>query len=95
MEAVAGTFIAFKATDYSVFAASKEILYHALSPMQKFGTKYITDMFVYRFAKALIALVLIGFQEIFYLRIMLIVFLSLWIICLFILFNKQRKLIEE
>lgn len=93
--AVAGTFILFKSTDYSIFAASKEILYHALSPVQKYGTKYITDMFVYRTSKALIALILIGVQSIFYVRAMLVVFLISWIICLIALFKKQAKLIEE
>lgn len=92
---VALSFIFLKATDYSVFAVSKEILYHALSPLQKYGTKYITDMVVYRAAKAGIAVVLIYVQDLTILRIMSIAFLILWLSFLFLLFKKQQKLIED
>lgn len=92
---VAGTFVLFKATDYSIFSVSKEILYHALTPAQKYGTKYITDMVVYRAAKGIIAVVLIYMQDLMVMRIMLAVFLILWILTLSLLFKKQARLIEE
>jgi ATP:ADP antiporter, AAA family len=92
---VAGTFILFKATDYSIFSVSKEILYHALTPIQKFGTKYITDMVVYRAAKATIAVILIFVQDLTTLRVMLVSFLLLWFVLLAVLFKKQSSLVEE
>lgn len=95
MMTVAGTFVLFKATDYSIFAISKEILYHALTPIQKYGTKYITDMVVYRTAKGVIAAVLIFIQDLLVMRIMLTSFLVVWLLLLVMLFKKQSTLIEE
>lgn len=92
---VAGTFVLFKATDYSIFAISKEILYHALTPIQKYGTKYITDMVVYRTAKGVIAAILIFVQDLMVMRIMLTSFLVMWLLLLVMLFKKQSTLIEE
>jgi AAA family ATP:ADP antiporter len=88
---VGGAFIAFKSFDYSIFTVSKEILYHSLKNKQKYGAKYIVDMVVYRAAKAAIAVVLIGVQNITALRIMTGVFLGLWLICLKKLFSLQQN----
>ena len=51
-------FIFFKSIDYSLFSMSKEVMYSGLTQVQKFGMKYLADIFIYRLSKALIALVL-------------------------------------
>lgn len=95
---VASVFIAMKGMDYSVFGAVKEVMYSPLFSLQKFGAKYITDMFVYRSAKALIAFVMA--QEVvkqavegtYTLAIIQFICLSLWIFCIFVLFKEQKRL---
>lgn len=91
---VASVFIIMKGNDYSVFAAVKEVMYSPLLSLQKFGAKYITDMFVYRSAKALIAFVMAQFiiKDTSTLSIIQFICLSLWIFCIFILFKEQKKL---
>lgn len=95
---VALVFITMKGTDYSVFAVVKEVMYHPLLSLQKFGAKYITDMFVYRLAKALIAFVFAQFSLkqipgiMNYLTIVQFIFLTLWIVLIFKLFQEQKKL---
>lgn len=91
---VAGVFITMKGTDYSLFSAAKEVMYHPLLSLQKFGAKYITDMFVYRLAKALIALIMAQsiFQSMQILSILQFIFLALWIILIIQLFVEQKKL---
>ena len=95
---VASVFIAMKGMDYSVFGAVKEVMYSPLFSLQKFGAKYITDMFVYRSAKALIAFVMA--QEVvkqtvegtYTLAVIQFICLSLWIFCIFVLFKEQKRL---
>lgn len=91
---VAGVFIMMKGTDYSVFAAVKEVMYSPLLSLQKFGAKYITDMFVYRSAKALIAFVMaqLMIKDTSTLAMIQFICLSLWIFCIFILFKEQERL---
>lgn len=91
---VASVFVVMKGTDYSLFSAAKEVMYHPLLSLQKFGAKYITDMFVYRFAKALIALIMAQkiFQSMQVLSILQFIFLGLWIILILQLFVEQKKL---
>lgn len=91
---VAAVFITMKGTDYSVFAAVKEVMYSPLLSLQKFGAKYITDMFVYRSAKAIIALVMAqaAITDVAVLSWIQFICLSLWIFCIFILFKEQAKL---
>lgn len=62
-QAAAGTFVFYKGSDYSFFSMAKELLYHPLENIQKFGAKYINDMFVYRLAKAVIAGILITIAD--------------------------------
>lgn len=90
----AGIFITMKGTDYSVFAAVKEVMYSPLLSLQKFGAKYITDMFVYRSAKAVIALAMAraAITDVSILSLIQFICLSLWIFCIFILFKEQKKL---
>lgn len=76
---IAAFYIYLKACDYSFFSSAKELLYQPLTPAQKYGTKYITDMLVYRYSKALIAFVLIYLQSLFMINTLMVVFLILWI----------------
>ncbi|MBD66703.1 MAG: hypothetical protein CME62_15955 [Halobacteriovoraceae bacterium] len=91
-------FIAMKGTDYSVFAVVKEVMYHPLLSLQKFGAKYITDMFVYRLSKATIAFIFaqLAITEIphimKYLSVVQFVFLALWVLLIVKLFQEQKKL---
>ncbi len=89
---VAALFIYFKSADYSIFSAGKEILYQPLTSSQKYGAKYLTDMLVYRFSKALIAAVLIYLQSSTILNMMMISFLIIWLILIIKLFKIQHKL---
>lgn len=89
---VAALYVFFKASDYSLFSAGKEILYQPLKPIQKYGAKYLTDMLVYRAAKAMIAAVLIYLQSSTILNMMMIIFLILWLGTVINLFTLQRKI---
>lgn len=88
-----GVFIFLKASDYSVFSYSKEVLYHGLSSAQKYGAKYITDMFVYRLAKAFIAIIMsiLSIKNIQYLNIFQIIFIIIWIICVLSLIKLKKE----
>lgn len=87
-------FIFMKGIDYSVFAAIKEVMYHPLLSLQKFGAKYITDMFIYRLSKALIAFVMSQFlvTEMGFLNQLQFLFLTLWVVAIILLFKEQKKL---
>lgn len=76
---IASFYIYLKACDYSFFSSAKELLYQPLTPSQKYGAKYITDMLVYRYSKALIAIVLIYVQSLFMINTLMVIFLILWI----------------
>lgn len=89
---VAAFYIYLKASDYSLFSGGKELLYQPLEQEQKYGAKYLTDMFVYRAGKALIAAVLIYIQSPFILNMMMISFLVVWLILVIKLFGIHRKL---
>lgn len=88
-----GAFVFMKASDYSIFSYSKEVLYHGLTNTQKYGAKYITDMFVYRLAKALIAFVMavVTVKQIEVLNIFQVVFILMWIACVYKLFRIQKE----
>ncbi|HXH76698.1 MAG TPA: hypothetical protein VNJ08_17135 [Bacteriovoracaceae bacterium] len=85
-------FIYLKASDYSLFSAGKEILYQPLGSNQKYGAKYLTDMLVYRIAKAMIAAVLIYVQTSTILNTMMTVFLLVWTVLVIHLFKLHRQL---
>mgnify|MGYP000013898418 CR=1 FL=1 len=93
---VAGVFISMKAIDYSVSSVVKEVMYHPLSRLQKYGAKYITDMFVYRSSKAIIALIfsIWTIQNMVYLNVLQAVLILLWIYCIFRLFKEQNKIFK-
>jgi AAA family ATP:ADP antiporter len=81
-----------KASDYSLFSAGKELLYQVLKPEQKYGAKYLTDMLVYRYSKALIAAVLIYLQSSLMLNIMMAGFLLIWLILVIKTFVIHRRI---
>ena len=83
-----------KASDYSLFSAGKELLYQTLQPEQKYGAKYLTDMLVYRYSKALIAAVLIYLQTSLILNMMMTGFLLLWLILVIRIFGIHRRLLN-
>lgn len=89
---VAMFYIYLKASDYSLFSAGKELLYQVLKPEQKYGAKYLTDMLVYRYSKALIAAVLIYLQTSFILNMMMTGFLLLWLILVIRIFGIHRRI---
>lgn len=88
-----GAFVFMKASDYSIFSYSKEVLYHGLTNAQKYGAKYITDMFAYRLAKALIAglMAFVAVERIEILNMFQVLFILVWIICVYILFKNQKE----
>ena len=94
----AAVFITFKGVDYSAFAIAKEVMYNPLLSLQKFGAKYLTDMFVYRLAKALIAFVFaLEFIKNRYITMNVLtslqfIFLGIWIFLVFTLFREQKKI---
>lgn len=91
--AVAGVYISMKATDYSIFAVAKEVMYHPLESTQKFGAKYITDIFVYRTSKALIAFVMSFFavKQMGSLNTLQAGFIIIWLFVIFLLFKEQKN----
>ena len=99
--ASAFVFVTLKGADYSVFNVTKEVMYYPLDKMQKFGAKYITDMFIYRLAKALIAFVMAQFllqnvfKELWQLTLLQVAFISLWLFLLVLLFREQAKVNKE
>jgi AAA family ATP:ADP antiporter len=87
-------FVCMKGTDYSIFAAIKEVMYHPLFSLQKFGAKYITDMFIYRLSKAFIAIIMAQYlvNEMGFLNQLQFVFITLWVAAIILLFKEQKKL---
>jgi AAA family ATP:ADP antiporter len=92
---VVASFVLFKGTDYSLFAVIKEVLYQSMGTMQKYGAKYIADMFSYRTAKGFISLVLIPYQTTELLNVLIYSFLFVWIIALYFLFHYRKKYFQE
>ncbi len=91
---VAAVFVLLKATDYSLFAAAKELLYSPLSKPQKFGAKYVTDMLFYRLSKAGIGLFLYRFNSLTLLNSMFYGFIGLWLVILVRLTKKYSEITQ-
>lgn len=81
----------FKSFDYSVFQASKELLYYPLGAKQKFAAKYLNDLVVYRLAKGAISLILIFIQSPILVNIMLVASLITWAVLLIPLFKFKPR----
>jgi AAA family ATP:ADP antiporter len=94
---VAGVFIFMKAVDYSVSSVVKEVMYHPLGRLQKYGAKYITDMFVYRSSKALIAFVfaLLSLKEMGTLNLIQAILIFVWGYLIHLLFKEVNKIQEK
>ena len=92
--ALGGVFVAMKATDYSIFNVVREILYHPLSALQKYGAKYITDIYVYRVAKGGFAFVLSlwGSKSLLNLNLLQSFFLIAWCLIVFLIVKEQKRL---
>lgn len=88
----AGLFVGFKSIDYSIFSVVKELLYFPLSSIQKYGAKYITDVFVYRSSKTVIAALLLIFTSKNSTFMILIASLFLWLISVYFLVRHQKKM---
>jgi AAA family ATP:ADP antiporter len=91
---IGSVFVTMKGIDYSIFAAAKDVMFHPLQNLQKFGAKYITDMFVYRASKAAIAF---GFAQFVNIEMNLLsqlqfLFLSLWVVAIVLLFKEQKNI---
>ncbi len=91
--AVAATFVLFKGLDYSIFSTAKELLYFPLEARQKYGAKYVVDMFVYRFGKGLISIILIFFQSPKFVNTLLFISLLLWLGFIVPLFKKGNQIV--
>ena len=52
-------YLGSKSYNYSLFRAAKEALYQPITPLEKIQGKALIDMFVYRFGKAIAALLLL------------------------------------
>jgi len=91
---VAGVFISMKAIDYSVSSIVKEVMYHPLSRLQKYGAKYITDMFVYRSSKAIIAFIFAIYttKNMTNLNILQALLILLWVWIVALLFKEQKRI---
>ncbi len=87
----AATYILIKGLDYSLFNVSKEMLYYPLTPRQKYGAKYLADVFVYRAAKAGISALLIFFQGGAFLNSMLIGILITWFVTTLLLWKTTPE----
>lgn len=61
--AAGGAYLLFKAFDYSLFRAAKELLYIPLSFAARYRTKEVIDLFGYRVSKGATSLVLVAFQS--------------------------------
>lgn len=89
---IAFVFVSMKGVDYSLFAVVKELLYAPLSAVQKYGAKYIADMWTYRTAKALIAILLMYVNNIVVLSALQFLFLFMWLICVILIFRRFKRL---
>lgn len=93
--AVASMFMVLKGMDYSIFAVSKELLYFPLTNKQKYGAKYIVDMFCYRFGKGLISFIMIYIQALFWIDAFLYTSLILWLVAIIPLTRMHTFLTKD
>jgi AAA family ATP:ADP antiporter len=96
MSVIFGTKLANKSLTYSLFRSAKEILYIPLSYVENYKGKAVIDMFIYRFAKAAIAFIIIGLQTIMVVTAIKINFIVvglivLWILTVPILIREYKK----
>lgn len=93
-------YMMFKAFDYSIFRASKEILYIPLSFDARYRAKEVIDFFGYRFSKGGVSLIIAIFQKIGFTVTSAygaIAFISaiLWVGLVIPIFRESEQEIEE
>ncbi|MCG6881962.1 MAG: hypothetical protein LJE96_22805 [Deltaproteobacteria bacterium] len=91
-----GTRLANKSLTYSIFRSAKEILYIPLSYIEKYKGKAVIDMFIYRFAKGGIGVVIIGMQAVMAvtavrINYMVIGLIIIWILIVPLLVKEYKK----
>jgi len=91
---LAFSFASIKVFDFSLFGITKEMLYLRLSPEEKFQAKALIDVFAYRGAKALAAMVILGLQvvsftQLHFLSWVCLGFFLCWSLALFSLFRRE------
>ncbi len=91
-----GTRLANKSLTYSIFRSAKEILYIPLSYIEKYKGKAVIDMFIYRFAKGGIGVVIIGMQALMAvtavtINYMVIGLIIAWILIVPLLIREYKK----
>ncbi|MFO7600334.1 MAG: Npt1/Npt2 family nucleotide transporter [Candidatus Desulfacyla sp.] len=95
MTVLFGTRVANKSLTYSLFRAAKEILYIPLTYIEKYKGKAVIDMFIYRFAKGGIGVVIIGFQAVmpvtpFTINYMIIALILIWMLMVPLLIAEYK-----
>lgn len=90
----------FKAFDYSIFRAAKEVLYVPLSYHERYRAKEIIDVFGYRTGKGASSVVIVGMQRLgvvmgnYYLGVAFVA-VGVWLALIFPLTNRARAIKEE
>ncbi|MBS3904330.1 MAG: hypothetical protein KGZ39_03285 [Simkania sp.] len=97
LRTLAFSFGSIKVFDFSLFGIVKEMLYVNLSPEEKFQAKALIDVFAYRGAKALAALVILGLQavhlaQLHFLSLSCLVIFILWCFSLAALFRREKAM---
>ncbi len=97
---LAFSFASIKVFDFSLFGIVKEMLYVRLSPEEKFQAKALIDVFAYRGAKALAAMVILGLQAVnlaglHFLSIVCLGIFILWCLSLASLFRRDRLILAS
>ena len=93
-------FFLFKAFDYSIFRAAKEVLYVPLSFDERYRAKEIIDVFGYRTGKGASSVVIVGLQNAgvlmsnYYLALAF-AGTALWLALIFPLTQRARAIREE
>ena len=96
MVTVGLAFFLFKAFDYSIFRAAKELLYIPLNFDERYRAKYVIDVFVYRTGKGGSSVVIVLLQKIgvvmnnYYLAIG-VAMTVLWLVLIFPLTRQQDE----
>ena len=89
--------IASKCFDYSLFRASKEILYIPLSHTEKTQGKALIDIFVYRLSKGFSSLLIMGliaFEAASYVPALTLGFLIIWTCLCYVIVKRYRSIVS-
>lgn len=91
---VAVLFVAAKSFDYSIYRGAKEMFYLPLATAEKFQAKTFIDVFVYRFSKAIAALLIMLVGQMFDVSILFLVGFGIfaWFIIIYKLTKDYNKI---